>query len=83
VEEGQSLDRLFVPFGDLTNGLETYHAGRNLELPRTATGAYDLDFNRASHPYCLYNEAYDCPIPPKENRLDVPIRAGERLPVGK
>jgi uncharacterized protein (DUF1684 family) len=83
VEAGQSLDRLFVPFGDLTNGLETYEAGRNLELPRTASGAYDLDFNRASHPYCLYNANYDCPIPPKENRLDVPIRAGERLPVGK
>jgi uncharacterized protein (DUF1684 family) len=79
VEEGQSLDRLFVPFGDLTNGLETYEAGRNLELPRTATGVYDLDFNRAYHPYCLYNANYDCPIPPKENRLDIPIRAGERL----
>ncbi len=80
VEEGQSLERLFVPFGDLTNGLETYKAGRNLELDRTATGLYDLDFNMAYHPYCLYNAAYDCPIPPKENRLTIPIRAGERLP---
>ena len=79
VEEGQSLFRLFVPFGDLTNGLETYEAGRNLELDRTATGLYDLDFNRAYHPFCLYNAAYDCPIPPRENRLTVPIRAGERL----
>jgi uncharacterized protein (DUF1684 family) len=79
VEEGQGLLRLFVPFGDLTNGLETYEAGRNLELDRTATGLYDLDFNRAYHPFCLYNAAYDCPIPPKENRLTVPIRAGERL----
>lgn len=80
VEEGQSLVRLFVPFGDLTNGLETYKAGRNLELDRTATGLYDLDFNLAYHPYCLYNAAYDCPIPPRENRLTAPIRAGERLP---
>ena len=83
VEEGQSLDRLFVPFGDLTNGLETYHGGRNLELDRTATGLYDLDFNRAYHPYCLYNSAYDCPIPPRENRLSIPIRAGERLKPGQ
>jgi uncharacterized protein (DUF1684 family) len=79
VEEGQSLNRLFVPFGDLTNGVETYEAGRNLELDRTATGLYDLDFNHAYHPYCLYNAAYDCPIPPAANRLSIPIRAGERL----
>jgi hypothetical protein len=80
VEEGESLDRLFVPFGDLTNGGETYHAGRDLELDRTPTGLYDLDFNMAFHPYCLYNSNYDCPIPPAENRLPIAIRAGERLP---
>jgi hypothetical protein len=83
VEEGQSLARLSVPFGDLTNGLETYNAGRYLELDRTATGLYDLDFNKAAHPYCLYNSAYDCPIPPRENRLTIPIRAGERLKPGQ
>jgi len=80
VEEGQSLLRLFVPFKDLSNGVETYYAGRYLELDRTATGLYDLDFNRAFHPYCLYNAAYECPIPPSENHLDRAIRAGERLP---
>jgi uncharacterized protein (DUF1684 family) len=74
------LSRLFVPFGDLTNGTETYQGGRYLDLDRTATGIYDLDFNRAYHPYCLFNKAYDCPIPPRENRLATPIRAGERLP---
>jgi uncharacterized protein len=74
------MSRLFVPFGDLTNGTETYNAGRYLDLDRTATGIYDLDFNRAYHPFCLFNDQYDCPIPPRENRLAVPIRAGERLP---
>ena len=73
------LRRLFVPFGDLTNGVETYNGGRYLELDRTATGVYDLDFNRAFHPFCLYNSGYDCPYPPPESRLKVPIRAGERL----
>ena len=73
------LSRLFVPFGDLTNGVETYNGGRYLELDRTATGVYDLDFNRAFHPFCLYNSSYDCPYPPPESRLKVPIRAGERL----
>ena len=73
------LRRLFVPFGDLTNGVETYNGGRYLELDLTATGVYDLDFNRAFHPFCLYNSSYDCPYPPPENRLKVPIRAGEKL----
>ena len=71
--------RLFVPFGDLTNGNETYPGGRYLDLDRTATGIYDLDFNRAYNPFCVFNEKYDCPLPPRENRLPVPVRAGERL----
>lgn len=74
-----TLRRLFVPFGDPTNDRETYRAGRYLDLDRTATGLYDLDFNRAYHPYCLFNTAYECPIPPRENHLAVPIQAGERL----
>ena len=73
------LRRLFVPFYDLTNGTETYPGGRYLDLDRTATGIYDLDFNRAYHPFCLFNATYDCPVPPRENRLKVPVRAGEKL----
>jgi uncharacterized protein (DUF1684 family) len=80
VEVGASnLDHLFVPFSDLTTGTETYPAGRYLDLDRNATGIYELDFNRAYHPYCYYNANYDCPYPPLENRLKIPIRAGERL----
>ena len=77
-EEG--LARLFVPFNDLTNRTETYGGGRYIELDRTATGLYDLDFNVAYHPFCVYNISYECPIPPAENRLATAIRAGERLP---
>ena len=75
----KDMKRLFVPFGDLTNGVETYPGGRYLDLERTATGFYDLDFNRAYHPFCLFNSSYDCPYPPQESRMKVPIRAGERL----
>jgi uncharacterized protein len=74
-----ALLRLFVPFGDRTNGTETYPGGRYLDLERTATGVYDLDFNRAYHPFCLFNATYDCPVPPRENRLTVPVLAGEKL----
>ena len=70
---------LFVPFSDLTSGTETYQAGRYLELEPTATGIYVIDFNIAYNPYCYYNDEYECPLPPSENRLAVPIRAGERL----
>ena len=73
------VNRLFVPFGDQTNGDETYNAGRFLDLDRTATGLYELDFNRAYIPYCYYNASFECPFPPAENRLKVPIRAGERM----
>ena len=75
-------DSLFVPFGDLTNGTESYPAGRYMDLRVTPTGIYDLDFNFAYHPFCYFDERYDCPYPPPENRLASPIRAGERLPKG-
>ena len=78
-EEDRVMQRLFVPFGDPSNGTETYIGGRYLDLDRTATGLYDLDFNRAYHPYCVFNPTYECPVPPKENRLPAPIRAGEKL----
>jgi len=73
------VNRLFVPFGDLTNNKDTYGGGRYIELDRTPTGLYDLDFNRAYHPFCVYNSSYDCPVPPQENRLQVAIPVGERL----
>lgn len=74
-----NLDHLFVPFTDLTSGTETYPAGRYLDLDRNATGIYIVDFNKAYQPYCYFNATYDCPYPPPENRLPVPIHAGERL----
>ena len=76
----QDATRLFVPFRDETSGTETYPAGRYLDLDRTPTGIYDLDFNRAYHPDCYFNEEYDCPFPPPENRLRTAVRAGEMLP---
>jgi len=70
---------LSVMFTDLTSGTETYAGGRYLDLNRNPQGIYELDFNRAYFPYCYYNAGYECPYPPPENRLKVPIRAGERV----
>jgi len=73
-----SMDRLFVPFSDMTTGTETYSAGRYLDLDRSKSGVYVVDFNRAYHPYCYYNPTWECPYPPPENRLKIPVRAGEK-----
>jgi uncharacterized protein (DUF1684 family) len=77
--DAPNLNRLFVPFGDTTSGKETYPAGRYIDLARTPTGLYELDFNRAYNPYCYYNESYECPLPPSENKLKIPIHAGEKV----
>jgi uncharacterized protein len=73
------VDRLSVLFSDLTSGTETYQAGRYMDLDATPSGLYIIDFNLAYHPYCYYNPEYDCPFPPPENRLKLPVRAGEKL----
>lgn len=77
--ESPQVNRLFVPFADQTSGSETYPAGRYMELDPTPTGIYVVDFNVAYNPYCYYSPEFDCPFPPKENRLDTAIRAGERV----
>jgi len=69
----------FLPFVDSLAGEETYPAGRYLEPDPLPDGRYLVDFNLAYNPYCAYNEMYSCPITPAENRLKVPIRAGEKL----
>ena len=71
-------NHLFIAFNDLTSGTETYPAGRYLDLPQNGTDIYEVDFNRAYNPYCYYNLSYECPYPPPENRLKIPIRAGEK-----
>lgn len=69
---------LSILFTDLTTGKETYGTGRYLDLDPPIDGLYTIDFNRAYNPLCDYTSAYNCPIPPRENRLEVAIRAGER-----
>jgi uncharacterized protein len=70
--------RYFLPFRDATAGDETYDVGRYLDPQARPDGSLVLDFNMAYNPYCAYNDNFACPIPPFENILSVPIRAGEK-----
>jgi uncharacterized protein (DUF1684 family) len=78
---------LFLPFRDATNGHETYGAGRYLlDAAKSADLGGDadrrtliLDFNFSFQPSCAFDPKWACPLAPRENWLDIPIRAGERL----
>jgi len=77
----READRFWVPFRDETSGETTYGAGRYLDLePDThrVDDGWILDFNAAYNPTCAYNHAYECPMIPPENWLDVRIEAGEQ-----
>ena len=67
-------------FTDATTGKESYEVGRYLEVDPLPDGRYVLDFNMCYNPACAYSVHYNCPIPPKENHLQVAIRAGEMDP---
>jgi len=71
-------DMLFIPFKDKTNGKETYEGGRYIDAEILPGYQMELDFNMAYHPSCAYNENFICALPPRENMLDIEIRAGER-----
>jgi uncharacterized protein (DUF1684 family) len=78
---------IFIPFRDATNGQETYGAGRYLaDGAKSADLGGDpaangliVDFNFAIQPSCAFDPRWACPLAPPENRLDLPIRAGERI----
>lgn len=79
--------KLQLVFGDTTNGAESYGAGRFLFLDRPASERplvpgdvvdLEIDFNRAIVPPCGFSSQMNCPLPPPQNRLPFPVRAGEK-----
>jgi hypothetical protein len=80
MDPGPFRGTLFLAFADETSARETYGAGRYLDIKKIpgATSAV-LDFNLAYNPYCAYTDEFSCPLPPRENILRVPIRAGEKV----
>jgi len=74
-----SKKTLHLFFKDETSGEETYGGGRYIDIEPGKTTCM-IDFNMAFNPYCVYNSYYVCPIPPKENKLSIEIKAGEKIP---
>lgn len=74
VEDGE----LFLAFGDATSAGETYGGGRYLDVQHNGGQTITLDFNLAYNPFCAYVADFSCPLPPKQNLLDIAIEAGEK-----
>lgn len=70
-------EELFVIFKDETSGKESYGLGRYVYAPRTGS-AVTLDFNRAYNPPCAFTAFATCPLPPKQNWMELEVRAGEK-----
>lgn len=77
LEPGVGENDFGVFFRDATTGEETYEVGRYIDPQRLADGRFVLDFNLAYNPACAFSDHYNCPIPPRANRLRVAIKAGE------
>jgi len=77
-EDETDRRNFFLAFADDTSGEETYGGGRYLNLRQDGQSSITIDFNLAFNPYCAYNPDFACPIPPRENILEIPIRAGEK-----
>ncbi|MDO9551019.1 DUF1684 domain-containing protein [Rhodonellum sp.] len=72
------MRNFFLAFADATSGEETYGGGRYINLRQDGKNSITIDFNLAYNPYCAYNPDFACPLPPKENILEVGILAGEK-----
>lgn len=79
MDNGPQRGKLFLAFADKTSSADTYGAGRYLDIEKVrGASSIVLDFNLAYNPYCAYSDTFSCPLPPRENILEVAIRAGEK-----
>jgi uncharacterized protein (DUF1684 family) len=83
VLETDDATELFFMMRDETSGHETYGAGRYLYTELAKNGEVELDFNKAYNPPCALTHFATCPIAPKQNRLEIRIEAGEKVPPGR
>jgi uncharacterized protein (DUF1684 family) len=75
-------DKYGALFRDATSGDETYGGGRSIEVVHLEEDRFKIDFNYAENQLCAYISGWSCPLPPPENTLPFPVRAGEKNPEG-
>lgn len=80
IKSGRALQ---IVFSDATSGVDSYSVGRFLFVAPDAAGNVTLDFNHAVLPPCGFSYAFNCPMPPKQNRFSVAIEAGEKNALAK
>ena len=79
LEAGGTMDEFFIVFGDLTNKKSTYGGGRFLYANAPdKEGNVILDFNKSLNPPCEFTPFATCPLPTKENKMNVEVGAGEK-----
>jgi uncharacterized protein (DUF1684 family) len=76
-------DTYMFHFTDATSGHASYGSGRAVHTPADQSGTVSIDFNYARLLPCSFSRAWNCPIPAMENRLRLPIEAGERFAVDR
>jgi uncharacterized protein len=72
-------DHLWFVFRDQTSGKTTYGASRFLYVPMPKDGFVEVDFNKAENPPCVFTDYATCPLPTPQNRLSLPVTAGEQM----
>lgn len=79
-ETAEYKNYLFIPFNDAGNGVYSYGGGRymDLQMEDITNDKLIIDFNTAYNPYCAYTDGYSCPVPPRENYLNIYVNAGEK-----
>jgi uncharacterized protein len=82
VLEDPTVAKLFFILRDTTSTSTTYGACRFLYtgFPTNGLdkrGELVLDFNHLENPPCAYTQFATCPLPPRGNRLPIPLPVGE------
>ena len=77
--EGENMGKLFFCFLDKTNNNSTYEGGRYIDVDFENAKRIELDFNKSFNQYCVNNLEYSCPLPSKENYINLEIKAGEKI----
>jgi uncharacterized protein len=73
-------EELFLIFADASSGVATYGGGRYLYIPKPTEKSQKviIDFNKAYNPPCVFTAYATCPLPPRQNIVELTITAGEQ-----